>query len=522
MTKGMRATFRTGLALVAVSLTICWTSGYALAQEDSLHIGYRLPSNPDLAADARTLESKCLNERLIANQACQSDQGCRSNAEIAFRRCVSGIQGAKFELARCQRNNCGHVDDFLELNANDAVNLTLNEVFGQIPSEGRYPSTGLYADLANGGCTIRRESDNGVVNFASSGDRGLEQRICSGTESGNPDGLQGWYNKGLYDAITQGDVGRVRALTETGYVVGCSAQGGLSVEDVKGYVEEFAEVAYYSDRHITLCLALDDAADSEQKGIVGFLLDRGAPNVEVALLEAVSSIYHGKAPAEHTVDSADAMLDVYASARFGANRLKTVQLLLDRGADPNPAVPVAVALDDVEILKLLLSHGASLKHAQRIIGDWPDLLTLAVAGTWPEPDPSIPRRCCASPTEAQNVASMVSFLISEGARPPSGPDDLGLMCLAAFRGASQAFRMVFNANADWSQACSLWTDTGNRLPLAVVVAAGNSAQVLEDFLGLPVSWSRKDLEQAVDVACHERSNIDCQHIKQLVQSKIHR
>ncbi|TAK81284.1 MAG: hypothetical protein EPO20_24575 [Betaproteobacteria bacterium] len=68
-------------------------------------IGYKFPENVDLSADARSQESKCLNARIVTEQACSDSDSCRRDVEASFRRCISGIPGAEFWVAADDPNN---------------------------------------------------------------------------------------------------------------------------------------------------------------------------------------------------------------------------------------------------------------------------------------------------------------------------------------------------------------------------------------------------------------------------------
>jgi hypothetical protein len=481
---------RLGLAALVAAASL--TAQKGLAQQDWLYIGYDLPTEPDLAADARTEESKCLNARVVANAACRSGTGadCAQDVEIAFRRCVSGKPGGKFHLARCRLGNCEHVDEFAELSPQDAVDDSL--IPGHIRSENTFVPLGLYADLGNGGCTIRRNSDNTAVdlpNLHSTG--GMPVSVCKE--------LRWWYIRRFKDAISRGDLGLVRESVDSGMFgeVGCRPESPREVLSYGGHIalmrglrRRFGPTMFMTG---DVCAALEEAAWCGQTGIVEFMLERGAAKygIDYALIDAVAS------------------LPMPLDERFGGPHVsavtarETARILLDHGAHPTPAVDVAVAREDLDMLKLLLSRGARLQE-----NDWWDLLSAALLEGEGEGDYSRP--CVEGLVNRdEHVIPMVSFLISQGPAAWRG-NWVGPLCVAAARGEPRAFEMILTAGGQpmmralfegpGCRCRSSDEDNSDINPLSLVVVAGNSVETLEGFLKLPVPWSVGMRNRAVDEA----------------------
>jgi hypothetical protein len=125
----------------------CQGSAYCLA----IWVSYELPEEPDLAAGARTLESKCLNARIVTQQACSDSSECMRNAEASFRRCISGIAGVKFWIAADAPAASNSVTKIYELRDSDEVvdytrrkapRGSIDQRFQAIPRADRYVWTG--------------------------------------------------------------------------------------------------------------------------------------------------------------------------------------------------------------------------------------------------------------------------------------------------------------------------------------------------------------------------------------------
>lgn len=155
----------------------------------------------------------------------------------------------------------------------------------------------------------------------------------------------------LFGAIRSGDLGTVdRLLTERPYLAGSSDTTGLSAVTVGAY--------YHQQAVIDRILAADPELDRFEAAIVGDL-----PRLAELLTE----------PDAEPIDqrSADGFTALHLAAFFG--RVRLVQELLDRGADPNAwatgairvqALHSACAASHERIARLLVEHGADVDQRQ--------------------------------------------------------------------------------------------------------------------------------------------------------------
>ncbi|HEY2888065.1 MAG TPA: ankyrin repeat domain-containing protein [Candidatus Limnocylindrales bacterium] len=191
----------------------------------------------------------------------------------------------------------------------------------------------------------------------------------------------------LFGAIRSGDLGAVdRLLTERPYLAGASDAGGLSAVTVAAYHHQQAVL----DR----ILAANPDLDRFEAAIVGDL-----PRLAELLSE----------PDAEPIDqrSADGFTALHLAAFFG--RVRLVQELLDRGADPNAwatgALRVqplhsAVSAGHEAIARLLVEHGADPDQAQD--GGYTPLHAAAQNG----------------------LSELCDFLVASGADPRSLTEDI--------------------------------------------------------------------------------------------------
>jgi tetratricopeptide (TPR) repeat protein len=176
------------LALTAFGFSLCiiatLTTATALSGSSALLIGYVLPANPELAADAKELESHCLERRVVTNQSCtiSGNNSCKQQAEIAFRTCIAGIQGAYFAVYVCSKfpDPCSPSDGYWTvagLNATEAVNSSINSEYDQIPNSGTSAALGLSVSVDSAACRITNTSGT-EVDFGFQ--RYLKDEICAG------------------------------------------------------------------------------------------------------------------------------------------------------------------------------------------------------------------------------------------------------------------------------------------------------------------------------------------------------
>jgi hypothetical protein len=137
----------------------------AWAQQFNLFIVYHLPDNPDLVSDARNLEANALSKRNIELQACASGNNpsqCERQAEIAFRRRISAMPGARFTLNYNTQSMGIRAKELLDLKPKDAVDMYLDQVFNHLQPEFA-GSLGIYVDLGN--CQFVRNRDNQPITY---------------------------------------------------------------------------------------------------------------------------------------------------------------------------------------------------------------------------------------------------------------------------------------------------------------------------------------------------------------------
>lgn len=157
--------FLGGTILTISALLLCFSlllplRAWPQTSRFDLYIGYRLPTNSDLAPSARKAEGDFIQQHALTLHGCGDDSDCQKDAEIGFRRQIAGV--ARFWLAKCPANNCDHVDPVMELTADQAVDDELDQNFDHI-ERPRYSPIGLYLELESSTCTLRKVSDNSEV-----------------------------------------------------------------------------------------------------------------------------------------------------------------------------------------------------------------------------------------------------------------------------------------------------------------------------------------------------------------------
>jgi hypothetical protein len=143
-----------------------------------LEIGYELPKNADLKSAAMGVEASCLSKRNMEVQSCaggRNEDQCEDNAEIAFRRCISGVSEIRFVLALKseQREYVEGVQ--FPLSADDAIHPRLNLLLPHLRSAHWYSRTGIRVDLKDpaepgGACLFVRADSGAKMNLPHQGE----------------------------------------------------------------------------------------------------------------------------------------------------------------------------------------------------------------------------------------------------------------------------------------------------------------------------------------------------------------
>lgn len=302
-----------------------------------LYIGYRLPTNSDLASSARKAQGDFIQQRALTLHGCGEDSECQKDAEIGFRQQIATV--AQFWLAKCPAGNCDHVEPFIELTADQAVDGKLDQNFEHIERAGSYSSIGLYLELTSSICTLRKISDQAEVPSPPG-------RIC--------DEIRHRYRMDFLEAIDRDDLDHVKQLIAAGMV----EVSGKAFAFCSGGIRRFHNclpIGYAAQRGRmqAVALLLENGADPNP-GLAGaiannhpetvrMLLDHGAQGGPLSLMEAVLK--------------SDADL-VRLLVKRGAN----VNKLVDPSETPGflTALDVAVNERNIEMVKLLLSLGANV------------------------------------------------------------------------------------------------------------------------------------------------------------------
>lgn len=132
-----------------------------------LWIGYRLPDNPDMELDARFLEADALTMRNMEIQSCArgiNPSRCEQDAEIAFRRRIAAIPGARFILQYSVQNvdKDNQTQWLMDLTADEAMNKHLNQEYNPLQSAS-VVSLGIYVDL--GECLFVSSQDDQPIAY---------------------------------------------------------------------------------------------------------------------------------------------------------------------------------------------------------------------------------------------------------------------------------------------------------------------------------------------------------------------
>ena len=265
-----------------------------------LALGYELPVDANLRADANTKLAACLTQRVVADSACRAgDSACRRDAEIAFRTCLAGagVPGAHFELAVCQQNVANSCQDVLPVTAREATDDGWNPALHQIPANtasGYYVFTGL-TWLADQPCAFQQSSDGTAATFSD------QDLVC----------------QALHDVINSG--GAPALLVAVG-----------NQQDV---------LALY---------LLREGADPTQSNDGWHPVDLAARNGDLELLRPLFRASN--------IDDVELHELLWAAVASGDH--DSVRFLLGRGGKPQTALRTALARRDLGMIRFLLRHGA--------------------------------------------------------------------------------------------------------------------------------------------------------------------
>lgn len=392
---------------LSVALVCGWFAfgDSVFADRFSLVLHYQLPTVPDLVHDAQLLDADALSHRNIEIQACANGNErseCEKQAEIAFRRRIAAIPGARFSL---YYNNVTeswtHGPWLMDLSAEEAVDRRLDREFNHLAPGSNYGSElGLVFDTST--CTLRyerdnsrckynvpvfvnlmcqmlRKSENATYLFADLIDHGSKESPTAAeiefllAHHALEDVKRGTGVSALWQAASRNELEIVKLLIREGVDVNVSdpdggtalcyaAQGG-ALDSVKFLVEHGAEVNPGEGR-----TPLMYAAGEGKTDVVDYLISWQA-NVNAtyfgrtALARAAG---RGHLTTVKLLLAKDAAIDggcaLCEAARGGY--LEVVKYLVDHGASVNLRTdgvsPLALARENRsdEIVRLLLAHGA--------------------------------------------------------------------------------------------------------------------------------------------------------------------
>lgn len=120
------------IAMVAV------TAGAAHAEVARFWLMYRLPANIDLQYEARRIEANALSQRNVEIQSCANGNdsaACNISAEIAFRRRILAIPGARFAVYYVTNEMGTQSEWLMDLTSKEAVDRELNQKFVHLEPE---------------------------------------------------------------------------------------------------------------------------------------------------------------------------------------------------------------------------------------------------------------------------------------------------------------------------------------------------------------------------------------------------
>ena len=167
---------------------LCTLTTEASANQFRLWIGYELPSDPDRIYDARHLEADSLSRRNIELQACakgNNEDACERSAEIAFRRNIMAIPGARFSLYYDRgSSNEGpgvtvrRLTDFSE---SEAIDEDLDLRFSHIKHSSLSVLLGVKIDIA--ACQLVRMRDETAISYH---EEAFARRVCEMIRNDNP------------------------------------------------------------------------------------------------------------------------------------------------------------------------------------------------------------------------------------------------------------------------------------------------------------------------------------------------
>jgi ankyrin repeat protein len=364
----------------------------ARAADVPLSIGYELPTNSDLAGDALSLESKCLNSRETVNQACSNganQSGCMQQAEISFRRCISGIPGTKFWLAAKASPNASHVDLVFPLTADEAIEPELNPVLNQLRSANRYSPTGVYAQVEKESCALRRSSDNGDAAYGNG-------YLCQALQDVffNQYEMPVAASKGipLLVAITRNHSSLAWALLERGALSEASSSLAAACANSIKSPDNWRSMIRLLVNHgldvnavipvMGQSTLLDTAVGRNDMEMVRYLLEKGADldkGTPLSIAVAGSNAELVKLLIKKGAD-VNEMNGTPLALVAGKGNLALVKLLVANGAKPDaypsfsvflmngaPALIEAVKGKHLTVVKWLLEHGASVNIPDRTV-----------------------------------------------------------------------------------------------------------------------------------------------------------
>lgn len=149
--------------IVAIGLVLI-TGGRAAGQQNTLWIGYRLPSNPDLQANARTVEAQARTERIGALAICENSpasyrEKCERDAEVTFRGRLLGSPDITMGLY-VQTSESENPWWLINLTADLGRDPDFDRNFYHL-EPGRVYRVGLHVDLGN--CRVLVDADNSDV-----------------------------------------------------------------------------------------------------------------------------------------------------------------------------------------------------------------------------------------------------------------------------------------------------------------------------------------------------------------------
>lgn len=293
---------------MATILLAIGLGGAAWAQQYQLCIGYKLPDNPDLVSDARNLEANALSKRNMELQACASGNDpsqCERNAEIAFRRRISAIPGARFILTYNTKSMGKSTHWLLDLQPKDAVDTYLDQVFEHLQPESVGP-LGIYVDFGN--CQFVRNRDNQPISYPEDFRRTVCKLIAAGLlmQLIRTDHPQAHEVAFLLDHGADVNA-KDKAYHDWTALMGAAIKGHANV--AKLLLDHGADVNAKSDLGLT---ALMVAAVKGNADVAKLLLNHGA-NVNAMANEELTALM----------------------VAAGAGHADVAKLLLDRGADVN-------------------------------------------------------------------------------------------------------------------------------------------------------------------------------------------